>query len=149
MKVPKRFLYFFAAALWAIPSFLLYRRGIINLIDSSYFWLRIAIGLVAGVGFFIFLFKRITARYIERIKNLAGQQHPFYQFMPLRTYTIMASMIGLSIVLRYFNVVPTDYYSVFLITMATPLFISTIKFLLNGLHNSTNVSTKLKTNSKG
>ncbi len=95
-------------------------------------WLKIAIGIAGGGLFFILSFRKISARYIDRINNMAGNKQPFYLFMPLRTYGIMAFMISLGFAIRYFNIVPIGYYSIFLLTMATPLLISAVRFALQG-----------------
>lgn len=135
MKVPKHYLYFLSAMLWTIPSFMLYRKGLEQIVGTQHMWLKIAIGIAVGSLFFILSFRKISARYIERINNLVGHKQPFYQFMPMRTYVIMLFMISLGFSIRYFNIVPISYYSIFLLTMATPLLISAVRFALQGFMN--------------
>lgn len=133
MKVAKHYLYIFSALLWTVPSFMLYRKGLAHIVHEQYAWFKIAIGIASGVLFFVLSFRKISAQYIQRIQNMAGNKQAFYRFMPLRTYIIMLFMISLGFSIRYFGVVPITYYSVFLLSMGTPLLISAIRFAIVGV----------------
>jgi len=128
--ISKSSLLLLAAMVWAFAGIMLLSRGVAGIPDSGWvLWLKLVGGFMAGVLFYYFMFIRISAKHIHRIKNLEKKRQPFYSFFNLRSYIMMASMITLGVTLRTTGLVPMLYMSVFYVVMGTPLLFSAIRFI--------------------
>lgn len=130
--ISKSSLLLLAAMVWAFAGIMLLKRGVAAIPDSGWvLWIKVVGGLIAGLLFYFFMFIRISAKYIQRIKDLEGKRMPFYSFFNLRSYIMMASMIALGVTLRATGLVPMLYMSVFYVVMGTPLLLSAIRFIIH------------------
>lgn len=130
--ISKSSLLLLAALVWAFAGIMLLSRGVAGITDSGWvLWLKLVGGFMAGVLFYCFMFIRISAKHIHRIKNLEKKRQPFYSFFNLRSYIMMASMITLGVTLRTTGIVPMVYMSVFYVVMGTPLLLSALRFMLH------------------
>jgi len=104
-------------------------RGSLMLEASSGFSLpKLAACFLCGILFFVLVFSGISRKHINRIKNLFGDQHLFYQFFNSRSYLMMAGMITMGIILRTTLIVPLSALSLAYITMGIPLLFSSFRF---------------------
>lgn len=130
--ISKSSLLLLAAVVWAFAGFMLFSKGVSGIPESGrIFWIKIVGGIAGGALFYYFMFIRISAKHIHRIKNLEKKRQPFYSFFNLRSYIMMASMITLGVTLRTTGIVPMVYMSVFYVVMGTPLLLSAFRFMLH------------------
>jgi len=129
MTVTKRHLLLEAAIIWTFAGGILLYRGSVMLTSSAGFsWMKIIICLLCGLLFFRLVFSKISRKHVNRIINLPGVRHWFYEFFNSRSYFMMAGMISLGIFLRKTSIVPLEYLSLAYITMGIPLLLSSIRF---------------------
>lgn len=129
----KRNLLFIAAFVWTFAGGMLLTRGILMLgIDSDLLLLRIAIGIVGGLLFFLFMFSKISKKHVERIIGLKIDRPCVFSFFNIRSYVMMTLMISMGIFLRTSGIVPSFDLSVLYVTMGIPLFISAFRFYYSG-----------------
>ena len=128
-SVTKRILLFEAAIIWTFAGTMLLVKGSSMLEASSGFsWLRVISCIGSGLIFFILVFSRLSQKHINRISNLDGDHHWFYEFFNARSYLMMLSMILLGVILRTTSVVPLAFLSLAYITMGIPLLFSSFRF---------------------
>ncbi|MDD3078605.1 MAG: hypothetical protein PHH37_05835 [Paludibacter sp.] len=133
-----------ASGVWAFAGGMLLTRGFYGLFGiSSNIYIESAISLISGLFFYRFMFSKISAKHVKRIKSITHTSIPFYAFFNTKSYIMMFSMIGLGITLRLTGLVPIEYLSDFYVTMGTPLLISSFRFLKNGIR--LNIETKRTT----
>ena len=134
-RVNHRTLLFIAACVWFFAGGMLIFRGMTGIVqfnDSSA--LKLMIAIIFGVSFYGFMFRKISAKHIARIKNMQQKVVPFYAFFSLRSYIMMGLMISLGVTLRKTGIVPFEYLSVFYVGMGLPLLFSAFRFLYSGIH---------------
>ena len=129
MTVTKRHLLLEAALIWTFAGgMLLYRGSVMLILTAGFSWMRIIICLICGLLFFRFVFSKISRKHVNRIINLQGVRHRFYEFFNSRSYLMMLGMISLGIILRKTSIVPLSALSLAYITMGIPLLLSSIRF---------------------
>jgi hypothetical protein len=132
MTVTKRHLLLEAAIIWTFAGgMLLYRGTVMLVLTASFSWMKIIICLICGLLFFRFVFSRISRKHVNRIINLQGARHRFYEFFNLKSYLMMLGMISMGIFLRKTSIVPLSALSLAYITMGIPLLLSSIRFYHN------------------
>lgn len=139
--IPKRFLLFVAAIVWAVASLMLLFRGAGFIFkNSNYKFLHFLAAIVFGVSFYRILFNRISKKHIERIKSINIEKPCIFSFFNFRSYLLMGLMISLGISLRKFNLVNPDYLYTFYVGMGIPLFISSLRFYFAWLQYSKRIN---------
>lgn len=130
-SVRKRGLLFVSFLVWAFAGSMLLRRALI-MIDYSdpFIAVKVIVSIILGVLFFFVVFNRISSRNIVRIRNMEAKKHLFLSFFRWQSYVMMVLMIALGIALRNLGIVPLPYLGLFYFIMATPLLISSVRFLL-------------------
>lgn len=129
MTVTKRHLLLEAATIWTFAGgMLLYRGSVMLALSASFSWMKIIICFICGLLFFRFVFSKISRKHVNRIMNLPGVRHRFYEFFNLRSYLMMLGMISMGIFLRKTSIVPLSSLSLAYITMGIPLLLSSIRF---------------------
>lgn len=132
--IPKRILLFIAGFVWTFAGGILLWKGWNMLLETNYnLPVTLIICFMAGGLFYYILFNKISSAHTNRIKNLPQAKPCAFSFFNWRGYMMMAVMITTGIVLRKTGIVPTKYMAPFYIVMGTPLFISAIRFYLNGI----------------
>jgi len=128
-SVSKRILLFEAALVWTFAGGMLLFRGSSMLGASSGFsWPKILSCFCAGLIFFILVFSKISRKHVNRITNLLGERHQFYEFFNFRSYMMMVGMISMGVFLRTTLIVPLSSLSLAYITMGIPLLFSSFRF---------------------
>ena len=129
LSVSKRILLFEAAIVWTFAGGMLLFRGSSMLESSSGFsWLKVISCIGGGLIFFILAFSKISRKHVNRITNLEGARHWFYEFFNPRSYLMMLGMISMGIFLRKTAFVPMASLSLAYITMGIPLLFSSFRF---------------------
>jgi hypothetical protein len=127
--VSKRILLFEAALVWTFAGgMLLIRGGSMLEASSGFSWLKIIGCICSGLTFFALVFSKISHKHVDRIKNLIGDHHHFYDFFNPKSYWMMVGMISMGILLRKTLIVPLSSLSLAYITMGIPLLFSSFRF---------------------
>ena len=129
-SVSHRFLLSISTAIWGMAGIMLMMRGWSGISGSGVeFFVKILGSYLAGVAFYLVMFKKISSKNVSRILNSSKQKLPFYAFFNTKGYIMMTVMISLGVTVRKAELVPFEYLALFYITMGTPLFISAFKYL--------------------
>lgn len=129
MEIPQRHLLLVAAFIWAFAGIILGIRGGVFIIHYSRHQLvDFLFAIVAGTIFFEVVFAKISQKYIKRIKSLPLVSHCFFTFFSIKSYFMMALMIGMGVTIRKLNIIEKEYLYTFFICMSIPLMISAVRF---------------------
>jgi len=117
-----------AGCVWFAAGFNVARLGIL-----SYRELRAPLALpvlLSAVVFLAFglLFLRMSARHSRRIASYREETRPFWNFFDLRSYAIMAFMMGGGIWLRASGLVPGGFIAVFYTGLGCALALAGLSF---------------------
>jgi hypothetical protein len=107
---------------------LLFRGSSMLETSSGFSWLKIMGCLLGGLIFFVLIFLKISRKHVNRIINLDGNHHQFYEFFNPRSYLMMLGMISLGVFLRKTSIIPLTALSLAYITMGIPLLLSSFRF---------------------
>lgn len=130
--VPRRWLLMLAGVLWTVGGGMLIIRGVIGLIPhESNAYIEIPLGFLAGLVFYLVLFKRISKKHVNRILALKPSKPCMFSFFDVRGYIMMTIMISAGITLRKLNLVDPEILYTFYVCMGVPLLLSAIKFYYN------------------
>ena len=131
-SVSKRTLLFEAALVWTFAGIMLLFRGSFMLEASSGFsWPKIITCIGGGFLFFALVFTKISRNHVNRITNLFGERHSFYEFFNFKSYLMMAGMIKMGVLLRKSQIVTLSSLSLAYIAMGIPLLFSSFRFYIN------------------
>ena len=130
----KRGLLFLASLVWACAGGILATKGYFFVMSTlSPHVLRLLIGTVGGILFFLILFRRISGMHISRIRGLKVDRPCMFSFFNWKSYGMMALMITTGILLRTSRLVSPDDLGTFYIAMGIPLIFSSFRFARNGV----------------
>lgn len=127
MKVKKRTLLLIACIVWSIAGFNVLRIGVlayppylspINFILS---------GIVFGI-FQYFIFGRLVKKHTKRIHNYTEETQFFLKFFDVKSFCIMAFMMGGGIYLRASSLAPDIFIAVFYTGLGASLLLAGILF---------------------
>ena len=127
MKVKKRTLLLIACIVWSIAGFNVLRIGVlayppylspINFILS---------GIVFGI-FQYFIFGRLVKKHTKRIHNYTKETQFFLKFFDVKSFCIMAFMMGGGIYLRASSLAPDIFIAVFYTGLGASLLLAGILF---------------------
>jgi len=130
LRVSRNNLFLIAACAWCIAGGILVWRGCVYFEFNHLWTFKLIAALAGGVLFFKVMFLKISAKHIERIRNLPADRPCALQFFGLRSYILMAVMITGGILLRTSKLVSNEYLSLFYFFMGTPLLLSAIRFFI-------------------
>lgn len=130
-KVSKQFLLYEAALVWLFASFMLSYRAYLMLPKVNLFVFLACI--IGGIFFYVLMFVRISGKHIRRIQTLKDDSRHILAFFNAKGYIMMACMIGLGILLRSTGLIPITPLAYFYFFMATPLFLSAVRFFYYAL----------------
>lgn len=130
VRVPRQWLFFGMASFWLMASvrvFITAYEGI--LITKTPVLYFVLISFIGSMIFTRLVFSKVTAKYIFRIHSMDDDQPSIFSMFSLKSYLLIAFMIGMGISLKYFDIVPLNILSVFLGALGLSLFTSAIQFL--------------------
>jgi hypothetical protein len=134
-RAPKRHLLFLAAFVWTFAGGILLFRGLSALLGLDNFaWAELLICIIGGVIFYLVLFSGISLKHSKRILELENERPCLFSFFNLKSYFLMATMIGAGVLLRKSGIIPTEYLSLGYVTMGIPLFLSSFRFYDYGIN---------------
>jgi len=132
--VPKIILIAIGAALWGFAAFRILRMGFIYIEQHAlHHTLNYLIGLAGFFPFFLLVFRKVSIKYINRIKNLPSQRPCIFAFFSLRGYMMMTIMIGLALIINRWKLIPELYEGTFFISLGLSLLASAVVYIFEGV----------------
>lgn len=130
MKVNKKTLLLIAGIVWGIAGFNVLRLGVLAYCDYLSF-INMLISLLVFAVFQYFIFSPLVRKHTKRILDYNEIRQLFLKFFDLKSFCIMAVMIGGGIYLRSSGLAPDRFIAVFYTGLGTSLFLAGILFLKN------------------
>jgi hypothetical protein len=94
-------------------------------------WMLVIAGTVAiFLVFFMFIFRRYSARHTKRVTEMGEDRVPFWQFMNAKGYLMIIIMIALGAGLRLSHVVPEWFIAFFYVGLGCALALTGVRFLV-------------------
>ena len=128
-EVPKRTLLILAGIIWMIAGFNVVRLGIISykLIEMKWFLpvLSVIIFMLFGMMFY-----KMTQKHSKRIMNYKEEYRPIWNFFDIKSYIIMAVMMGGGIGFRNVGVFPDIFVAFFYTGLGCALFLAGVCFMI-------------------
>jgi hypothetical protein len=133
-SVPRRFLFFAGALVWAFAAWRVSSIAITYLKESPWpWWLELMAGMAGLALFFNFVFLRVSRRYIQRIAAMKMQNPCIFAFFGWKSYLLIAIMSGLGIALSKYEFIPLTWQGIFYIALSGSLFLSALMFVNAGI----------------
>lgn len=129
LRVPRQWLFFAMASFWMVASirvFMVAWEGILSTKTPVIYFV-----IVSFVGSMIFtrlVFLKVTAKYIYRIDTMEDEQPSIFRMFSPKSYLLIAFMISMGIVIKYFDLLPVNLLSMFLGALGLSLFTSAMHF---------------------
>jgi len=132
--VPKVVLIALGAALWGFAAYRILKMGFIFIEKHAlHHFLNYLIGVAGFIPFFLLVFRKVSLRYITRIKNLPQRRPCMFAFFDLRGYIMMSFMITMGIMVSHWKVIPELYKGTFFISLGLSLLASSIFYIIEGV----------------
>ncbi len=132
--VPKPVLIALGAALWGFAAYRILSLGFIFIERNAlYHWLNYLIGIAGFIPFFLLVFRKVSLRYVNRIKNLPQKRPCMFAFFDVRGYILMSFMITMGIAISHWKVIPELYKGTFFISLGLSLLASSIFYIIEGV----------------
>lgn len=128
-EIPKRALLIIAGIIWMIAGFNVVRLGIISYKSIEMRWYLPVLSVVIFVLFGMMFFK-MTQKHSKRIMNYEEDYRPFWNFFDIKSYIIMAVMMGGGIGLRNAGVFPDVFVAFFYTGLGCALFLAGVCFCI-------------------
>ena len=128
-EIPKRALLIIAGIIWMIAGFNVVRLGIISYKLIEMRWYLPVLSVVIFVLFGMMFFK-MTQKHSKRIMNYEEDYRPFWNFFDIKSYIIMAVMMGGGIGLRNAGVFPDVFVAFFYTGLGCALFLAGVCFCI-------------------
>lgn len=97
----KKNLLFLAGSLWLIAGFMVAKLGAeVILTSSSNMFISAVITAITFYIFFNFIFKKLVIKHRDRIRAKSQDKLCLFSFFDIKSYIIMAFMMGLGITIR-------------------------------------------------
>ncbi|MCK9449048.1 MAG: hypothetical protein M0Q41_08735 [Bacteroidales bacterium] len=132
--VPKRFLFFIGAVIWAYAAYRVSKLALKYISDINLpVWLTGLLGLVSLAVFFRFVFLNVSRRYIQRIRLLKAEKPCVFAFFGWKSYLLILLMIFMGVIFAKYEVIPYAIQGIFYIALSGSLCISALMFLKAGI----------------
>ncbi|MFZ4548773.1 MAG: hypothetical protein ACOYN4_15100 [Bacteroidales bacterium] len=132
--VPKVVLIALGAALWGFAAFRILKMGFIFIEKHALNHLiNYLIGFAGFVPFFLLVFRKVSLKYITRIKNLPQKRPCMFAFFDVRGYVMMSFMITMGIAFSHWEVIPELYKGTFFISLGLSLLASSVFYIVEGV----------------
>ncbi len=132
--VPKRWLFFIAATVWAFAAYRVLLLALRFAPESPFpLWEVIIFGIVGFMAFFYFVFLRVSRKYIHRIACLRNENPCLFAFFGWKSYLLIALMASMGILFARFHLLPVYLQGIFYIALGGSLFVSALMFLNAGI----------------
>jgi len=132
--VPKTVLIALGAALWGFAAYRILKMGFAFIEKHAlHHMVNYLIGVAGFIPFFLLVFRKVSKRYINRIKNLPQHRPCMFAFFDLRGYIMMTFMITLGILVSHWKIIPELYKGTFFISLGLSLLASSIFYIVEGV----------------
>ena len=128
-EVPKRTLLIIAGIIWMIAGFNVVRLGIISYIIVGIRWYLPVLSVIIFVLFGM-MFYKMTKKHCKRIMGYEEDNRPVWNFFDIKSYIIMAIMMGGGIGLRNAGVFPDGFVAFFYTGLGCALFLAGVCFAI-------------------
>lgn len=128
--IKNKYLLLIAAIVWLIAGFNVLKIGVetyINYVTVINLLLSLAVFLV----FWIMVFSKLVKKHTLRISSYESEKQWFYLFFDLKSFIIMAIMMTMGIVIRYYALLPDVFIAVFYTGLGSALALAGILFMVN------------------
>lgn len=128
--IKNKYLLLIAAIVWLIAGFNVSKIGVetyINYVTVINLLLSLAVFLV----FWIMVFSKLVKKHTLRISSYESEKQWFYLFFDLKSFIIMAIMMTMGIVIRYYALLPDVFIAVFYTGLGSALALAGILFMVN------------------
>lgn len=129
--VAKRHLLLANAVVWGLPGVKILVTGIQSYLalwpSRSIIWL--AVGTVAVLAGFNWMFQRIVKKYSQRIASFPEEKKSLFAFLPLRGWVLVIFMMCLGISLKFIPGIPTAFFASFYSGLGPALIVAGSTFL--------------------
>jgi hypothetical protein len=131
---PKPVLIALGAALWGFAAYRILKLGFVMIEKHALHHLvNYLIGIAGFVPFFLLVFRKVSKRYITRIKNLPQNRPCVFAFFDVRGYIMMTFMITMGILVSHWKVIPELYKGTFFISLGLSLLASSVFYTIEGI----------------
>lgn len=130
MKVKKNTLLLIACIVWAIAGFNVLRIGVLAY-PAYVSVINLLLSVLVFTVFQIFIFGKLVKKHTARINGYVKERHFFLKFFDVKSFIIMAVMMGGGIALRQFELVPERFIAVFYSGLGASLLLAGILFGVN------------------
>lgn len=130
LKVKKQTLLLLACSVWSIAGINIMRLGIIAYTDYLT-WENYTLSALIFILFYFLIFSKLVQKHTKRIGELTGEKQFFLKFFDVKSFSIMAIMMTLGIVLRANSAVPQRFIAFFYTGLGTALLLAGIIFGFN------------------
>ena len=125
--VPKRWLFFIAALVWAYAAFRVLKMALKFAPEGSLpLWEVITLGLIGFVVFFYFVFLKVCRKHIHRISTMEQKKPCLFAFFGWKSYLLIAFMASMGIYFARMEVMPLFLQGIFYIALGSSLFLSAL-----------------------
>ncbi|MDD3743367.1 MAG: hypothetical protein PHX54_07085 [Lentimicrobiaceae bacterium] len=132
--VPRRVLCFIGAALWAFAAYRVLKIPVTAIQETDVpAWIIAISGLLGFYIFYSLVFKRVIRRNVQRIYAIKSEKPCIFAFIGWKTYLIIFFMIGLSILIEKFKLMPAWIEGIFFISLGGSLLLSALILLRTGI----------------
>ncbi len=132
--VPKPVLIALGAALWGFAAYRILKMGFVIIERHAlYHMLNYLIGILGFFPFFLLVFRKVSLRYITRIKNMPQRRPCMFAFFDLRGYILMSVMITMGILVSHWKIIPELYKGTFFVSLGLSLLASSIFYIYEGI----------------
>ena len=128
--IKNKYLLLIAAIVWLIAGFNVLKIGVetyINYVTVINLLLSLAVFLV----FWVMVFSKLVKKHTLRISSYESEKQWFYLFFDLKSFIIMAIMMTMGIVIRYYALLPDVFIAVFYTGLGSALALAGILFMVN------------------
>lgn len=128
-KVSKRNLLFIAGLAWLASSCYLIFRATANILsDNTRVIFRLAIAIPTGIILYLFVFKKIIFKYLNRIFNKKEDKCCFLDFMGIKGYVFLLVMSALNFSIELYKLIALDYLLTFQAIISVPVLLCALMF---------------------
>lgn len=128
-EVPKKALLIIAGIIWMIAGFNVVRLGILSYMVVDIKWYLPLLSLFIFILFGM-MFYKMTQKHSKRIMNYDEKYRPVWNFFDIKSYIIMAVMMGGGIGLRNAGVFPDIFVAFFYTGLGLALFLAGVCFVI-------------------
>lgn len=128
--IKNKYLLLIAAIVWLIAGFNVLKIGVETYMNYVTV-INLLLSLVVFLAFWIMVFSKLVKKHTLRISSYESEKQWFYLFFDLKSFIIMAIMMTMGIVIRYYALLPDVFIAVFYTGLGSALALAGILFMVN------------------